>query len=424
MKRQPLLVLIVILLTALSLVYTALGQDTATSTPPPQSTSEPLVLTPIPAGYSGAWVPDPGKEVTIALYNTDGDLVALVKAKGPIVWDEQGRLLSGADAFSEIQTSAQPDKWYEIVDSELQDGLLSITTEAGVFSLLPGATSPRPSSRPVTDARLNADGNLEGQASYFITGFGSGYAAFIYQDVRNYNIHGAGEPEPVVTPVDSTDAIQAVVRSGDDGSLMIGKLTMMMGAFGFDPATRETGPAGGGLVVTMEDSPVPVVMSFGHGFSGSAYAEYANVILDVTELADRSDRPIGIALQYTTDGVQQCFIRLNVGGHEAVFISKDYLVFPDDLRTLDAGGPYVTLVFQLPSNPDGTLVVTRNDQEINRTDLAGKQEVRLQLAKTLTTNDVIKWRVEGARDQGTFGFPMNGATPDLVEYHIQIGGSR
>ncbi|MBL8163819.1 MAG: hypothetical protein JNJ61_17665 [Anaerolineae bacterium] len=191
-------------LTTTSAVY---GQE-ATATPEPP---EPIVLTPIAAaGYSGMWAANPGQEVTISLYMVNDDeyeLAALIHASGVIAWDEQGRLTSGDDVrFTEIQTVADPDHWYRIVDTEIQDdGLVSITTEEGLFSFLPPATSNEPTSRPLTEVTINEDGNWEGQASFFLTGFGAGsFAAFVYMDVRSYNIPSLGitwEASPEVTEI-------------------------------------------------------------------------------------------------------------------------------------------------------------------------------------------------------------------------------
>jgi hypothetical protein len=201
--------LILIFLTTLLVAVLALplpqtnvihGQG-STATP----TTEPIVLTPIVGRPSGAWVANAGKTITISLYMFDGEnyrLVALVRASGVVAWDDKGKLTSvDSVKFVDLQTAAHQDHWYEIIDTEIQeDGLVSITVEEGVYSVLPPAISNEPTTRKLVEAMINADGDWEGQASFFITGFGAAsFAALIYQDVRNYTVLKAMPPATKTT---------------------------------------------------------------------------------------------------------------------------------------------------------------------------------------------------------------------------------
>lgn len=163
---------------------------TLTLTPvPPTLTPTPpgILLTPIPSGIAGGWTSEPGSALTISLYNSEGQLLALVKVEGTVEWDEQGRLAKGAENFLEIQTQANLDHWYKIVDHEVRDGLLSITAEDGIYTYFTEAHSATPTTRATAKATVTEDGNWQGQASFFITGF-SWFSALIYQDIENYEI--------------------------------------------------------------------------------------------------------------------------------------------------------------------------------------------------------------------------------------------
>jgi hypothetical protein len=165
-------------------------------TPEPTSTSisptptrAGILLKPIPSGYGGQWATISGQTLTVSLFDDKDQLRALVKVKGVVAWSADGKLTEGAGNFTEIQTQADPDHWYRIVDYEIQDGVLSITAEDGIYTHFTDAVLASPTERATTEVTITTDGKWKGQASFFITGFGSSFGAFIYQDVRNYKIH-------------------------------------------------------------------------------------------------------------------------------------------------------------------------------------------------------------------------------------------
>jgi hypothetical protein len=237
--------------------------------------------------------------------------------------------------------------------------------------------------------------------------------------VTAYGQDGLVEP----TPVDSSDAVRAVVRE-DNGNVVIGSMSMATESLVFDPDQNLAGAPGGGMLVTMEDSPIPLMMTFDHGFGGSAWAVYANSILDVSELPESREQ-LGIAVVYTPDGVARAFIKLNLHDLDEVFISSDYIAFPSDIRTTEADGPFANLTFNAVPSVNGTLIVFRNDEEIARADLAEGKPFTFPLNQTQTKDDVIEWRVEETEGEavysGILGFPLRGATENLVDYQVSIG---
>lgn len=156
---------------------------------PALPTQTPVLLAPSSSGAGGGWEPFSGQTMTVSLFDDKGKLRALIKVDKIVEWDASGIIIQGKDAITEIQTQGNPDHWYKIVDSEIQDGILSITAENGVYTLLTEAAIASSSQRPIANASITSDGKWEGQASFFITGFSSNGAALIYQDVRNYTIN-------------------------------------------------------------------------------------------------------------------------------------------------------------------------------------------------------------------------------------------
>lgn len=163
-------------------------EPTPTSIPPTPARAG-ILLKPIPTGVGGAWRTISDQTLIVSLFDDKDQLRALVRVKGVVAWDTDGKLTEGAENFTEIQTQANPDHWYKVVDYEVQDGVLSLTAEDGIYTHFTEAVLASPTGRTTTDVTITVDGKWKGQASFFITGFGGSFGAFIYQDIRNYEIH-------------------------------------------------------------------------------------------------------------------------------------------------------------------------------------------------------------------------------------------
>lgn len=201
--------------------------------------------------------------------------------------------------------------------------------------------------------------------------------------------------------------------------------------FAFDKEEKKCGPVRGLLTSTMQDCPVPIVTySMSPQLTGSACMRYANVILDFSQLSEPREIQ-RIANQIATDGTKCCSVRLLPGKFKELFISPEYVVFPDQVRKVAKDGPFVKVRFDFgPERKDGEpaddalLVVARNGKEIARAKVTETHKHVLQIRGVKTAGDVVEWRVEGAggeiTHQGMFGFPMSGAVPGLVEYVVSV----
>jgi hypothetical protein len=199
--------------------------------------------------------------------------------------------------------------------------------------------------------------------------------------------------------------------------------------FAFDKEAKRCGPVSGPFAGRMEDCPVPIVTYSMDGTSGSACAQYANLVLDFRYLEETSV-PLHIAEELATDGTRCCDIALRCNKAKELFISPEYVVFPDHTREAAEGGPFVSVRFSFaPAGErkvadDALLVVARNGNEIIRAKVVDTEKHLLELNGVKRANDVIEWRVEGAgkktTHRGTFGFPMSGAAPGIVEYVVSV----
>jgi len=217
--------------------------------------------------------------------------------------------------------------------------------------------------------------------------------------------------------------VYAKVEEGPDG-LQVGESPLFLGLFVFDPVEKMVGSPGG-IQITTEASPIPLVLfGLGHNFSGSMYADYANLILDVSEVSAQQYHPMMVARQITVEGVQCCYILIDTQELDQVFISSQYTVFPDDARTMVGTGPFATLSFDLSPGIQGTLVVQRGGEQVERVEVSGTDSPTILLEKVSSVKDYVEWYVENeSKDithRGVLGLPMSGASPKLVQYAIDV----
>ncbi len=203
--------------------------------------------------------------------------------------------------------------------------------------------------------------------------------------------------------------------------------------FGFDDKKKEAG-AVGGIVLTLKDTPVQMVlygMANLNNASMDMCGRYSNLILDFSATKGQTTAfPLGI-VEATDGGMKLTEINLNVAGLNELFVSPDYVVFPEQARALAKDGPFALLDFgngkagAAGAAPIGsTLILTRNDAEVLRTKIADGPDFLIELKRVSTTNDVLAWRVEDGSGNVThredIGFPVRGASPGVVKYEINI----
>jgi len=198
--------------------------------------------------------------------------------------------------------------------------------------------------------------------------------------------------------------------------------------FGFDESARKAFPAGGSMTTTLHDNPVPIEFQLGSPVSGTMWGRYSNIVLDFRSLDPDTLKTFPLGEEKTIDADESCGIRLIRGTATELFVSPDYVVFPDQLRTVRQGGPFAQLAFssdRADSIPAGSvLAVSRNGKEIwrGRFQQARSQPVELTLVKR--ANDVVEWRIQDAAGKvthrGQVAFPVAAAVPHTVEYLITV----
>jgi len=223
------------------------------------------------------------------------------------------------------------------------------------------------------------------------------------------------------TPVDSSQAKRVVWTQDPQGEISMQTMPLYYGLYVLDLTSKQTGMPGG-AAMTLEGDPIPLVM-----YSiGSIYADYTNAIFDIGSFSASRTEPVRLAAQYLSDGTRVCDIQLNIQNLKEIFISTDSVVFPDSQRVPDRKGPFVTLTFLMEPGISGTLLLTRNGEEIESVKVQEGEEQSFLMKETLNQNDVIEWNLVGNDNinlfHGTLGFPMRGAIDGLVEYLIDVNG--
>lgn len=306
------------------------------------ATPDPTVLAPISArGTGGVWASNAGQQISISLYTIDGAFVAVLRAQGVMAWDDQGRLTSSPDdlQFIEIQTSADSERWYGITDMEIQpDGLLSITAEEGVYSLLPLAVSNYPTNRAVADVTITEAGDWSGTASFFITGFGAGsFAAYIYADVRNYNIPSLG--------ISATVASTTEAPSEQPTAMMDEAATCpphVAPENVFKLTWSENNP-----IMVNEETPffIPTFDATGRS-AGGAQLVITNARFDITGL-ELDGLVLGRQVNTAEQVTHQAFVFLPALRERDLTyfdIDEQGILFPENVDCVDENAPFITVI--------------------------------------------------------------------------------
>lgn len=203
--------------------------------------------------------------------------------------------------------------------------------------------------------------------------------------------------------------------------------------FGFDEKQKKAGEVGG-MVMTLQDTPVALVI-YSMDFtlpSARMCGRYSDLILDFSATKG-SIKSFPIRVVDSTDGGKELsIITLNVASLTELFISPDYVVFPRQQRDVQQNSPFALVDFA-PGKAGGggagasTLILTRNGAEIARKKLGDGADLAIALERVQTSNDVLEWQIENAAGKitqsGSLGFPMSGATPDVVRYDVALGGT-
>jgi hypothetical protein len=240
------------------------------------------------------------------------------------------------------------------------------------------------------------------------------------------------------SPAVSLDGVQHAVAwltpSGDyEISYAKGKgtNTVMMEYLAFDPKDKSTGPAGGSMVMTMEDTPVKRILSMGSMMSGSMWAQYGNTEIDLTDVQQPATSAytngFGLFEEKKVSGEDCCRIAISIANHKSLTIASNYQVFYDGRGKIGRGGPFATLRFKGDSTSiqTATLQIWRNDKNVAKGNLgeflAGKT---VPFKAVRSSNDVVSWKIEDANghlvEQGDLGFPVSGALPDTVQYCVDL----
>jgi hypothetical protein len=249
---------------------------------------------------------------------------------------------------------------------------------------------------------------------------------------------------PEAAPAANQPAAATAPKPPERGFVWLDKDNFMVGnasgigsqavlqVFGFDDKKKTAGDLGG-IAMTLKDTPVPLVIyGFGSNFTANMSGQYSNLILDFSAAKEKIPKFKLGAVEATDGGMKLADIDLNVGDLAALFISPDYVVFPEQARALERDGPFALLDFSNEKAGDAgaapagsTLILTRNGAEVIRMNLADGPDASIELKRVNTTNDVLSWRVEdtggSVTHQEVLGFPVRGASPGVVKYEINIG---
>jgi hypothetical protein len=239
----------------------------------------------------------------------------------------------------------------------------------------------------------------------------------------------AALPEVARDAAAKTDEPARAKLTADGDVLRCGKGTSPLGleTFVFDKQKKMLVPPKG-ITMTQSNCPLPIVItSMSSNATGAATMDYANAVLDVRGLkGTKWEKELRVAEAVTPDGEEIASVKIRLAGRDEVFVSREYVVFPGVDRTIADGGPFLTLRFEgvapESSGGAGSLIVTRNGQQIGRA--AARDGLRVELNNVKTSNDVVKWQVEGGEGtealNGEIAFVLRSSAPDLVEYVVSV----
>ncbi len=217
--------------------------------------------------------------------------------------------------------------------------------------------------------------------------------------------------------------VNIVIETGEDGMLRYVKedFPFPLQMFRFDPNKKQTKLASDFLPIFMDRVPVPVHFN---STTGAFSPVYANTIL---EFKDKDIHKLPIGVLYLVTGEPISGISIVIGNYQSVLISSDYLVFPKTDRTIDANGPFVTLIFfresAEASKPiGGRIVVKRNGKAISESPREAGEDFNIELQGVKNNDDYIEWFVEDQKGQithrGGVSFPVTAGKKGLVSYSV------
>jgi hypothetical protein len=136
--------------------------------------------------HAGYFEGKEGKTYTL-MFRDDKARKALLKCKGRIAWDEEGRITERKDNFLMIMTEANNGHWYQIASAELQQGILSFTAEEGMYTDFSERKATISTKRKQVLLFVDQQGHLLGEPSFIITSFSPSFDASgtISKDIRN-----------------------------------------------------------------------------------------------------------------------------------------------------------------------------------------------------------------------------------------------
>jgi hypothetical protein len=256
---------------------------------------------------------------------------------------------------------------------------------------------------------------------------------------RGDNLATSEDQKPPVASEDQKPPVTVVISIKDDLPCIARKNTdsampMYVERFLCDPDTRRTSSYGQ-LVMQFKGSegyPVDIGIDPSGWVSGSSGGtmspHYKNVIFDCT--ASRANGVGDKILLGLLHGINRTYysrIHLKIDELDSVFISPEYIVYPDQTRSIAEGGPFATMLFALRDDEnDGkarSLIVERNGKQVVPPEIDADGIVSLVLKNVQDQNDWIDWRVLEADGttwcHGSCAFPVRGAAEGVVVYVVR-----
>ena len=183
--------------------------DKPTLKPQAAVTGGVLVKPANPIGIAGYLKSINEAPYTITLVDDQGRK-AFLEVQGELRWDKDGRLTQWEDATFRFQTEYDPATWSEIINAEVVDGVLVLTTHFGFYTVFTEGHVSTMTPSEVVKAKINGGGQWAGQATYIITGFNpQNFSAMIHQDTSNYQIQveATNTPTAITTPTEKPTPI-------------------------------------------------------------------------------------------------------------------------------------------------------------------------------------------------------------------------
>lgn len=175
----------------------------------------------------------------------------------------------------------------------------------------------------------------------------------------------------------------------------------------------------------LANSPIPMrILSFNPAkFGGGACAIYRNVLIDLKNLQKEKELPF--SLIHVNDDAQ--LIEFATVGRRQILIDDNYVVFPDDARTVSPAGPFVTLVLrslrfngteykQIPSIR-GVIKRDTGREQPFETGEDGEAHITLNSAEETAVTAIVS-DGKGEQIEMPVPLPMKGAERGLVRQWV------